>query len=137
MTVPDFAMEDVAGNRITVETVTSAAARVTIQDDDDKPLSIASALITPEDADTLADAVRAVRRFDGGPDERDVTELVAFLRASLDKDEKTRGSTIKLRPVYGRPCPGCRWPATGFGSPLGGAIRAGQPLFRPPARPWR
>ncbi|WP_084963353.1 hypothetical protein [Thermoactinospora rubra] len=50
------------GRRITVSAVSSGAAELTVYDDDEKPMTIASALIAPENAQALADAVRRACR---------------------------------------------------------------------------
>lgn len=53
----DQVIEDILGNRIAVETITSGAARVTIYGDDDET-ERAVLLLSPEDAQKIADAVR-------------------------------------------------------------------------------
>lgn len=58
MTPPEFEYEDPVGNRITVEAVTSAVARVSVYDYDQYPTQFATLLIGPDDAQHFADAVR-------------------------------------------------------------------------------
>lgn len=53
---PFWRMADVTGNPVTVDIITSGAARVTVHDDNDQPTG--SMLLTADDAQQLADAVR-------------------------------------------------------------------------------
>ncbi|MEV7805027.1 hypothetical protein AB0O28_18960 [Microbispora sp. NPDC088329] len=54
----EFEFEDVNGNRVTIEPVTSAVALLRVYDYDAQPPQTATVLIGPEDAQRLADAVR-------------------------------------------------------------------------------
>jgi len=58
MAVPDYEFSDALGNRLTVETLTSAVAVVTITQDDKDPAQVAQVLIGPDDMQLVADAVR-------------------------------------------------------------------------------
>lgn len=42
--------------RVTIEAITTAAVRLAIYDDDEKPMTVATALVSPEDLQRLADA---------------------------------------------------------------------------------